>query len=279
MFARRTAQQVITSNTDEVIGGISLPSDCTLNDIKIECSIVDASHLDARSGRFYAVEGYVLPVQDPDAGVGFDTLWDNLVPKDTDVQVMDLDTGALDTTPFFEPGEVDWTALFDVGLQPRRIYQRSKLLTLAGGGAVHVFQDNQSPFTVLWIAGDRFTIRIRSPIRVSQPSVVVFALANPALDDTLTTLETALSENKWAQIKYIDHVVERGLLHVLGIVEAGAETPWEEATALLQEYLEPDTHEQTAGRFASGSYETYTRQMYDISVPGTMEQAAISTGR
>ena len=37
-----------------------------------------------------AVEGWILPVLDPDAGSSFDTLLDTLVPKDTDVEVIDL---------------------------------------------------------------------------------------------------------------------------------------------------------------------------------------------
>ena len=94
----------------------------------------------------YACEGYILPVMDPDDNSSFDTLWDQLVPKDTDTQVINLDTEVTDTSPFYEPGEADWTALVDVGVKPERVYHRSRLLTMANKGTSLIFQDNQNPF-------------------------------------------------------------------------------------------------------------------------------------
>ena len=136
--------------------------------------------------------------------------------------------GALDTSPFFEPGEADWTAVFDVGLRPERIYHRDRLLTIVNG-SVFTYQDNQSPFNVEWRAGDSFSIHIGKRLRVRQPSVLVFAVAAPSMDDTTVTIQAALAENEWPQVKYMSHILERAMLHVLGVVEAGAETPWEEA--------------------------------------------------
>ncbi len=278
MFARRTSEVTVAGGTDQVLFGVSLPSNTRVNDIRVQINVIDNTHLDLMDAAMYAVEGWILPVFDPDAAPAYDTLWDTLVPKDSDVETLDLDTGASDTTPFYEPGEVDLSRLLDVGLQPERIYHRHKLLTI-NNGAAYKFQDNQTPFNVKWIAGDRFRIRIGRALRVHQPSALVFALASPSMDDTTTVVQTALAEAEWGQVRYIGHVMERALLHTLGVVEVGAETPWEEATALLFKHLDPDVYEEDAGFFTSLSWRAYAEAMVDHSVEGEMAVTAISTGR
>ncbi len=279
MFARRSGQGACIVGTDEVMFGLSLPSDTVIHDIRAKISITNTLEHSIQQACRYAVEGWILPVHDPDAASTFDTLWDTLVPKDTDVQTLDLDTGAADSTPFFEPGEADWSDLFDVGLRPERIYHRQKILTLPNGGSIFTHQDVETPFTVIWIPGDSIRIHIRRRLRVRQPSVVLFAIAAPQTDDTTTVQESALAEAEWGQVKYMEHVLERAMLHVLGVVETGAETPWEEATAIIQKHLDPDVREDSAGRFTASSYEFVFEAMVDHSVVGTLEKHAVSTGR
>ena len=279
MFGRRMSQVDLTAGTDQVMFGISLPSDTVIHDIRAKVKVIGQTHaINVGRAVMYAVEGWILPVQDPDAALGYDVLWDTLVPKDTDVQTMDLDTGASDTSTFYEPGEADWTSIFDVGLRPERLYHRHRTLTIVDG-AVFRFQDNQTPFLVKYAAGDTFQIHLRKRLRVRQPSVLVFAAASPALDDTTATLQAALAENEWGQVKYAGHMLERAMLHVLGLVEAGAETPWEEATALLQKHLDPDVYEEVGAQFASENYDVYTEAMVDHSVVGELGKMAVSTGR
>ncbi len=279
MFARRSGQGACIVGTDEVMFGISLPSDTVIHDIRAKISLTNTLEHSVQQACRYACEGWILPVHDPDAAPTFDNLWDTLVPKDTDVQTLDLDTGAADSTPFFEPGEADWSDLLDIGLRPERLYHRQKILTFSNGGPRFVFQDNQTPFSVIWLPGDSFRIHIRRRLRVRQPSVLLFAIAAPQTDDTTATQESALAEAEWGQVKYMGHVLERAMLHVLGVVEAGAETPWEEATALIQKHLDPDVREDTAGRFTASSFEFIFEAMIDHSVVGELAKQAVSTGR
>ncbi len=278
MFARRMAEKNVVSGTDEVLIALSLPSGSRINDINMEFSLHQSAVLGIDSAVMYAIEGWILPVLDPDAASTMEVLWDTLVPKDTDVETVDLDTGASDTTPFFEPGEPDFTGLLEVGLKPERIYTASRILTMANGGSVFSFQDNQTPFAVNWVAGSKHRIRIRKNFAVSQPSVLVFAVGNPTLDDTTATEPTALAEAQWPQVKYIGNVLERAMLHLFGLVEAGAETPWEEATALLKLHLEPDVFEENAGFWQSASWRVFARGIIDHSVVGEMEKITVSTG-
>lgn len=80
-------------------------------------------------------------------------------------------------------------------------------------------------------------------------------------------------------MKYIGHVLERALLHLFGVTEMGAETPWEEATALLKKHLEPDVFEDVGGKFGSDSWRVYSMAMFDHSVEGRLADVTVTTGR
>ncbi len=279
LFARRMTSMDLSVGTDKVAIGWSLPSDTVIHNIRLKLSIGAQTAYDIRKVIAYATELWILPVPDPDAGPSYDDSWDALVPKDTDVQTLDLDTAAADTSPFYEPGEVDWSDIFEVGVQPERLFHRHKLLTFYNGGPRFVYQDNQTPFTVLWIGGDHFVIEIKRRLRVRQPSVLVCGFASPNLDDTTAVLQGALNENEWPQVKYMGEVLKRAMLHVLGLTEAGAETPWEEATALLIKHLDPDVYEQTAAAFQTAAYYVTGEGMLDHSVVGDVSVGPVSTGR
>ena len=147
MIAKRTTQVLVGVGSDQALFGLSLPSDSVLHDVRGKVHVMSEVQISFDQAIFYGFEMYLLPVLDPDAAANIDSLWDTLVPKQTDTQGMDLDTGAADATPFYEPGEADWSTLLDVGLKPERLYRRERLLTMTDGAAA-VFQDNQSPFTV-----------------------------------------------------------------------------------------------------------------------------------
>lgn len=279
LFARRWAKGTVATGADEPIVGVNIPSDGIVNNVNFNVSIFSKDFLDYNQVIAYAVEGYIIPVIDPDTVSNMGALWDRFVPKDTDVTTMDLDTGAADVTPFFEPGEGDWTALMDVGVRPEKIFSRSRLLTVANGGSIMSVQDNQTPFAPQWIPGDSFKIKLSKRYRVQMPSIMVFAVASPSFDDTTATVLATLSENEWPRVKYIGEVLKQGLMDVLGLIESGAETPWEEASALLQKFLEPNPFESSAGDFASSTLHFAADGHFDLSVAGELETAVLTTGR
>ena len=149
----------------------------------------------------------------------------------------------------------------------------------SGNAAKVVYQDNQSPFGLLWAAHDSFQVRLRGPFRVSQPSVLVFGFGVPNMDDTTATLQSILQETQWGQVKYAESMVERAMLHLLGLVEAGAETPWVEATQLLQLHMDPDVFEEDAALFGTELYRVFTEFSATHQVPGRLKVGSLTTGR
>ncbi len=279
IIARRTSQILTGSANDTLLFGASFPSETVIHDIRAKMEGVSSlDEVVKASAVAVATESWLLPVLDPDAGESLETILDKLIPKDSDVLTLDMDTGAADTTPAWEPGEHNLGAIFNVGLQPEMLFHRHHFLTMATPG-VWLGRDTESPFSVEWIPMFREMMHIGRRLHVDQPTVLVVVIINPALDDTTTTVEVALAENEWARFKFLETVLEQALIDVLNLVEAGAETPWEDAGVLLQKILEPDVFETTAGFFATQAFNVVGEMTIDHSVVGRMKVGTLTSGR
>ncbi len=281
LIGRRKSQRIIAANSDQVLLGISLPSDSVIHDIRVRGSIMgpaNGSEVNPLEVHGYALEAWILPIDDPDATADFDDIWDTLVPKDSDVQTLDLDAQTADVNPFYEPGETDWQALFDVGLRPQRLWHMKRFVTINNTEGI-VFVDSQTPFAPKWQIGGSFRWHDPKRYRVRQPSVLLVGFGSPSHDDTTATVEAPLAENEWPRVKYLGDTLKMALMDVLGLTESTAETPWEEAADLLQRHLDPDVMEQTSGFFASAGYNVVTEMTVDHSVVGELGIGTVTTGR
>ncbi len=286
MTARRHFALQVNDGGDQVMFGITLPNGTVVESVQAEVSyacgtLAGVSNLlQLTEAGYVSVEGYVLPLLDPDEATNYDDLWDAQVPKDTDVEAIDLDTAGLDTSSFFEPGEASFANLFDVGLQPVKVFKHQQLLTLDRDAVWKGQKINPASDDPVWCPGGSVSIALPRPVRVTQPSALVYAFGVPFMDDTSTTAQRALSENQLPQVQYMENTLERALLHQMGIIEAGAETPWEEASQLLRAHLNPDVYEEVAGAyFTAGEYAVFGQATIVHSVPGQMKIRNVSTGR
>lgn len=272
MYARRRNQITTTAGEDEVLFGISLPAESVVNNVSANIHMVGLNSFSPSECGWYAIEGWILPVLDPDSVSTYHVHWNRLVPKDTDTQTFDMDTGAQDTSSFFEPGEADWSQMLDAGLRPRRIYQKIELLSYATSPKPHTESD-----VTKWTPTAAFKVRIGRRMFVKQPSVMVFAIASPAVDDVTTTEETALAENEWSRVGYLEHVVEQAQMDLLGLADGG--TAIAAATDLIQKHLEPDVYNENGGAWRQLTSRVWTDAIIDHSVKGRLGKASITTGR
>lgn len=74
MYARRWAQAQIAAGTDEVIVGLSLPSGSRLNNVSIDWHMLANSAFAHNVVAVSRVEGYIVPVLDPDSTLTFDQI-------------------------------------------------------------------------------------------------------------------------------------------------------------------------------------------------------------
>ncbi len=265
----KTFQVVTGSNADIVIAAIDIPAGCTLRNVSIPVSMIGVTPaIEREQAVGYAAAAYVFPVEDPDTRVNYDTLWDRFVPKYTDADIIDLDTTGSIASPFWEPGEASFEDIWDMGTMPTKVFGRKKLLTFADpGSAGFRFQPAETPFEPQWFPADKFHVRMNRPIRAKSPSVFLLAVASPAYDDTVTT-RSQLGEQDWGQIQYAEATLERALMDQLVLTEAGATTPWIEASDVLRSYLAPNVLEITSGLFITASYNVYGTCTWTLDVPG-----------
>lgn len=278
--ARRPfAMSAIAVGTDSVIAGVWLPAGSILTAVRGHVSLTSSTELLLNQAVAYGLEAWILPVEDPDSVVTMNALWDSHVPKDTSDNLLDLDADAADAAPFYEPGLITWEFLFDVGLTPRRISHRHKICS-AANAALFFRQDTETPFLEHFFAGAVERFDIRRGIRVSAPSLAVFAVASSSGGSTSTGNPiAAMPENEWGRIKYIDTVLEMAMIDLLGLTEAGAESPWEEAASVLKAYLDPAMLENNAGVMAQTAWNASGELVFDVVVPGTMPTKVLTGGR
>ncbi len=279
MLARRMFQRQIVAGVDGVLFGVWLPSETRVQEVTGYVNLETLTMIDSLSICMGAVEGWVLPVDDPDAGIVMDTIWDRYVPKDQNADTIDLDTVASDVAAFYEPGMVTWEFVIPMGNMPTRVFH-SHFLSSMGYNTLHQDQDNQTPFGRQFIGGKRITLRLNQPVYVKTPHLLAFAIGSPLTTETSSANALlGFIESDWGQIRYIDHVMERAMLTLLGLEEAGAETPWEEAAQLLRKHLDPAVLETTSGAFVPVTWRASGEAAILHSVEGKMPNNLISTGR
>lgn len=260
-----------------MVSGYPLPTGGKLNNVHLEVHIQGPQQSDVLDMFHYGFSGFVVPVPDPDAAVTYDNLWDTLIPKDMDAGsgVLDLDTEAADTTPEFELGELDLAAVFEIsGLSPKEIFRRRKMISASSQSIGYTVVDAApDTFTPM----DHFTTQVRKQVRVNTPSGVMFAVSSPDTAQTDQVIPTTPSEKQWFMLQYMDQAIENMLMFVAGLIETGAESPYEDASLFIASLLENNVYEGTAGSFASAAWNVVTKSTYDITVPGRMQLNTLSS--
>lgn len=269
LFRHTLTQRLVAQASDEVIGHAPLPSECSLNNVWCECHVVATASQSVNNVALYGVDGRILQDTDPGDAQNLDTEWDQLVTKDADVAsgAFTMDPGTSQSAPMFEPGEPSMEELLGMGFTDPKteFYKRRKMLS---------FMSIPRGFEVgtpdHFIPGDVFKFHARRKMFVDVMSNAVLVFSNPGLDDMTTGVATTFSsETKWMQMKYFEVVLEQAWMQLMGLVEAGAETPWEEAALLVEEVLEPTVVEETASTFGTQNYNVFAKLTWDITVPGT----------
>lgn len=260
------SSQLIAENTDEAFSMYQIPQDGILESVEMNVRLISEATIPWDQAVYFGVSGYVLPVLDPDTGITQDVLWDNQVPKDNGIgsDSIDLNTASTSAIPEMEPGLPNLAQIFDVGRAPHRLYKHEQMITLPDS-PIGVFDASPDSYYATKI----LNIRLQPNIRVSGPSVVIFGLSNPLLNNMTTAKpQTFPDEKGWVRLQYLQNVLELAFRHAVGLTESGAETPWEEAAALIRDVLEPTIHEETAGDFTGVSWQLFHSAKYGVRVPG-----------
>lgn len=271
------SQVAVSAGTDQVFTSYPLPAGGRLNGVHLRCHVLSPEGLEFLQVCMYGMAGFVVPVPDPDGATVLNTLWDQLIPKDVDETsgVVDLDTGATDVTPEFEMGEPDWSGVFNLtSLAPQQIFKRRKMLSVLNG---MVNYEVVAAAADLWVAGDQFNTHLKRNVTVDMPSMVLFGISSPSLDDTNQTALVIPTEIQWTLLQYLEITLENAFMSLIGLVESGAETPFVDSAQFIASLIEDDVFEGTTGAFLATTWTVFTQATFDISVPGALKQKVLTS--
>lgn len=275
IIGRRLSQILVPAGGDQVAVHYPMPSSSRMNSVKLNQHLMWVSGtISILHAVLYGVDGFVIPMIDGDSAINIDTMWDNQVPKDVDQSAgaFDLDTGTTDTSPAFEVGELDLNSLFNLTtLEPKEVFRRRGMVTYAKSptGYDRAGEDYHPIET--------YSTTIGKKVGTPFPAIWMLGLSSPSLDDTTATVPTAPTEVQWGQLQYLTMTLRQAFIDILGLVEAGAETPWAEAAAFIAQLLESAAFEESAAHFSSGSIMCYTQATFDMTVPGDMDNMVLTS--
>jgi len=285
MKAKRTFALNVLDGEDTVLWGITLPGKTVLNGFRVNLSYVNAlvaaAELhEASEATALAVETWLIPHPDPDSPNSYDSFWDRFVPKDTDSEIIDLDTTSLDAAPFWEPGELNLNLALRLGNQPMRLSHWHKLLTITNGAAWIGQLIVSAADDPMWMPGGNLQIRVNKRVFIPKPALLICAMAIPNMNDVVTVMEPTLTEQEMLLVRFMRASLEGAIMHQIGISGAGATTWFDTASAALLNHLNPDVFEQVAGMFAlAESFRLTGESSIDHTVEGELTLKSISGGR
>lgn len=275
VFPARASQKAVVAGTDRVLASFALPAGAKLDRLWLKSGCI-ASSISFIQAVMYGVDAYILPQLDPDTAKSQDDIWDAQVPKDDAVgsDVIDLDTGATDTTPAFEPGDPSVSDLVKLTTAPLRVFKRRRLLTFADRAAGF---ESATPDTFipaeLWKSEKNLSRIDEIPV----PSWLLIGMSSPGTLRTGTVEQQMGSVADWAQLQYMGYTIERMMIQLVGLTEAGAESPFEDAANLLTGFLQQFI-EETAGSFAPVTWTAFTEATLSMTLRGDLRQTTLSAG-
>lgn len=278
IFGRRLIQRQIQATQDQVVAHYPLPNGCTLKNVWLDVHAIIEEEILVTSAVLYGLSGFVCPVLDPDSpSTTVDNIWDALVPKDVALSsgVFDIDTGATDTSPEFNFGEMDITGLFGVaGNQPLEIFRRRELVTVAS----HPQGYQQKDAAVdAWAPLIHFKSQVKRQVQAATHSHVLFGWSSPDTTQTTTTVKAGINEDEWVLMTYLETFLEQAWISMMGLVQAGAETPYVDIATFVAELLEDTALEISAGAFAPATWRAFVSSTFQVDVPGRFKMGALSS--
>ncbi len=280
-FFRHLLNQItLAPNTDRVIAHAPIPSESSQNNVwgKVQLANNDGFFIDGAI--VYGADGFVVPLPDPDTADSVDDLWDRLIEKEANPSEggFDLDTGAVAAGPHFEAGETNLGLIMDMHTydDDNHWFKKRKVLSFANTPTgFHWVTSGISTFS----PRDEFPVRSRKKIDCELFCETLFGMTMPSLTGTASTVSSSpASEAVWMQQKYLEVVLEQAWMFLVGLVEAGAESPWEDAANFVDDLLEPQPFEDTAASWFTDTFKVWSEWTFDITVPGRREFNVLSGG-
>lgn len=275
LFPKLVSQTLIPTATDVVIAAFAIPGQSKLKHVWMDISIVAAVAQSVLSATMYALTAYIVPVLDPDAQTGINTMWDQQIPKDDALALDTIDMDGVttaDASPEVQIGDPSIEELFNVGSRPEQIFRRVEMITFGKQSAGFV---TGTPPT--FFPRDSFKTEMTRNYFVEYPSMLLFGVSAPAVAAVGAAPFIPQAVQDWMQLRFMGDTAVDAWKLAAGLPEAGAESPYEDAATLIDAYLE-QFYQSTAGGFVAQAFHAHASMRAMIDVEGTLAIASLSAG-
>lgn len=281
IIAQAIGAQTIGGNVDRVMVGVPMPKGAKLLSVSGEVHMIGEEDQPTNQFMAWGMSGVVVPVPDPDTAIVFGALWDNVIVKSADpttvaaTSLLDWDWDTADTSVQIEPGEMNINDVLGMTedqkeFLPPRLSWVSWAKSRQGGFVAGTPDD--------FLPSDFKTFRSQKKITADTASVAMIALSSPLLDETLLLAAhlTPPNEGAWYQLANMTDTLRDFAKINAGLVEAGAESPYANATSRIQDLIARDMLDESSTLYNSMSWTglltaTFFMDFPGDSLPGTLD--------
>lgn len=239
--------QVATA-TDRVVAGVAVPRGAKVTQVQGHIDVMPTARVAIDAAINYSLRGFMVPVHDFDTQITYDQIWDNLVPKDDPATgTISADEDAGDSQAIDEIGFADLETIMGIhGTKLISTYKREMEMSYASH-PMFSHNDQITPFTdsFYWPA-ERHNIKLNRGYFAVEPSLFLLAVSNPGTGGTATATHSSPTITEWSRMSVLEYTLQQMMINFIGAVESGAETPFEEAQALIVKLMEPTAIEEAA---------------------------------
>ncbi len=256
----------VTSDSDKVIAGVPIPPGGAVLQVQGHVDVMTDVCVAIDAEVRYALNAYVIPMTDFDSSVDVNTLWDNIVPKD-DAATGDIEANesSADGDPEYEPGSPDLETIVGIHGTPLvPVFRRERAMTYAS----HPMFAHLDTTNFFWPA-ERIPVSISKKVRVDQPSMLLWGFSSPLLDITTTSSLVTPTLQEWGRMQFMKDALTDMMKNALQLVEAGSETPYEEAQAHIVKLLEKVVIEEAgvAAHLTAVAFNVYSSMNFKVDMP------------
>lgn len=269
IYMRRYGVVGVTVGSDAAIVAWPIPAGGSLVALKGEAHLVPQEDIGITDVVMYAMEGWICRTEVLSDFQAMQTLWNAAVPKDTALSTLDEDD-ASDSQSFFEAGLVNLAQVFGQEvLGPERVFQREKMLSFAN--APSGFKD-ATPDT--YIPAEAFEINVRKKYTVRDFNGLLLGVGSPDYavandDDIIPQLGGLGTRQSFYALRFLQEFMDMAMISLIGLVEAGAETPYTDILTFIQELLERmNVGGGGSLQFEGTNWSSAVRATAGIQVPG-----------
>ena len=273
IIRRTIGAQTVTSGIDRVIGNAPLPKGGKVLSVHGELHVIGEESMPVDEFSAYGFSAHVVPIVDPETSIGLGALWDDVVVKALDptttaaTSVLDMDWATDDTSPEIEPGELDVDDLLNMTQgQKELIAPRLEWISWAKsrqGGWVAATPDT-------YVGSDYKTFSSKRKITAEVPSMALIGFSSPSLDDRMIQSAdvTMGSAAEWYMAQNMNETLRDMGKMQAGLTEAGAESPYAEASSLIADLVAPSMLDESTTMYRSCAYDVLCVATWLLEFPG-----------